>query len=100
MERDVVGSSADATSASIDEKLAALGCFKTGSWTLGAERGQVAARPQMAQLDRTRVCPGTGHGQGAQKPGGFGTDGPQGPNLHEFRGRRDGAQPYPQPFEK
>ena len=47
MERDVVGSFADATSASIDEKLAALGCFKTGSWTSGAESGQVVARSQM-----------------------------------------------------
>ena len=78
MERDVVGSFADATSASIDEKLAALGCFKTGSWTSGAESGQVAARSQMA---RARVCPGTGRGQGAQKLGRFGTDGPQGPNF-------------------
>ena len=82
---------------SIDEKLAALGCFKTGSWTLGAERGQV---PDVRSWIALGSAPAQAAARARKSLADSARMGPRGPILDEFRGREVGAQPYPQPFEK
>ena len=67
----------------------------------GAERGQVAARSQMA---RSWIALGSAAAKAAARAREGLADsarmGLRGAIFHEFRGQGGGAQPYPQPFEK